>query len=787
MRRLVGFGLLAAAMTVPGLVRSSDSAGTIARTESLSLDAAVREALENAPALRAIDGRAAAATYEADGVARGRWGELDALASYDYLNDDQIVRPISRELLQQGFAGLPFDRSQLHYGLTYEIPLYLGGKLGARTDVARMRAEEAHELLEGTRWQLRFNVGSLYVSAGALDAVEHAIGERIAALEQTDGRLRLMVEHGKRPELDRLKVVEEMQEARAGLARVRAAGVRVRALLLAVVGRDPSSKVVLGPWSSRPPELLVGRDELRDAGRASSTVRRARLRVGQADGGVKIARGAYRPDLVGRANYFLHDAPSLEDPLDTWGVGVALRLPLYAGGGRGSRVAAARQTLLASEAELDRATLEAAADVEDALARFDASVAGSEVRAGSSVGGILDRGMATQRTGRDGGGRMKRGRWIWLLVVLVIVAGLALVRARRVREKVDAPTMADASIAVRVAPVTFGEVTEVRHVMGHVYAADESSVASRITAQVLTVPVRQGARVTTGALLAALDATDLEDAVAQADARLLAAREAVAAAKTAFVVRHDITARDKILYEAKAIARETYDLSLSAESAARAARETAIAGLDVADKALDVARTRLGYTRITAPFDGVVAERLVDPGDLALPGKTLIRVVRDGLSRVRAEVPQEDFPLLHVGQAVRVQFSAGTIDAAVSRVFPAMGQAHLATFEIDLDDPPAGLVSGATSGVDIVLRSIGGLLVPRDAVLESDAGAFVFVVTDGLVRVVPIDVTGRGRDELVVASADLSPGAHVVVARPSRLMTLSNGSRVEPSADEVTR
>ena len=64
----------------------------------------------------------------------------------------------------------------------------------------------------------------------------------------------------------------------------------------------------------------------------------------------------------------------------------------------------------------------------------------------------------------------------------------------------------------------------------------------------------------------------------------------------------------------------------------------------MAQKRLELAKTRLGYSQITAPLNGVVARRLADPGDLAVPGKPLFKLVRQESVRVRAELPPEDFP-----------------------------------------------------------------------------------------------------------------------------------------------
>ena len=138
----------------------------------LTLAQAIDEAFKANPGLKAAGHRTRATEGDASAASRSRWGSLNAIGSYSYLNDDQIIRPMSSELLANGFASAPWDRSQAHYGLSYEIPLYLGGRLNNQIQIARLEARKSADLLEGTRWQVRFNVVSLYSTAQALDQTE---------------------------------------------------------------------------------------------------------------------------------------------------------------------------------------------------------------------------------------------------------------------------------------------------------------------------------------------------------------------------------------------------------------------------------------------------------------------------------------------------------------------------------------------------------------------------------------------------------------------------------------
>ncbi len=345
-----------------------------AENHHLKLDDAITLALADGPGLKAAESSAEAAAREAKASGRRRWGALDAVASYQLYQDDQMVRPISRQLLAEGFAGLPFDDEQWHYGVVAEVPLYLGGKLASSVEVAKISAEKARVLLEGTRWQVRFNVTSLYASAQSLDAVARALDRQIAALESTNSRLELMVSEGERPDVDRLKVVEELEGARADRATVGANRIKVGALLLSLLGKNPTDRVTVDHLPEQLPRLVVDAAELHGEIEGVSTIRQAHLSLNQSEQAVDIATSEFIPKVVARGNYMVNDAPSLDGAEDTWGLSLGVVVPLIHGGARSERRSAAKERRQAAEFALEKARLETQAQLEGGLASFGAAL-----------------------------------------------------------------------------------------------------------------------------------------------------------------------------------------------------------------------------------------------------------------------------------------------------------------------------------------------------------------------------------------------------------------------------
>ena len=343
---------------------------------NLSLAQTVAEAMKSSPRLYAQTHRANAASREAEAVSRSRYGELNATASYGYFNDDQILRPMSRELVSGGLATLPFDRSQAHYGLLYEVPLFLGGRLLNQVKIAGLEARKAEAIQDGTRWQIRFNAVSLYSAAQALDRVSTALGSQMAALEQTKARLQVAVAAGKRPELDRLKLLDELESTRAQLANVEADRTRVGALLLALLGRDPAGVLVVDPMSETPAALELSADDLHAGWGGNTTVHVAQLEKEQADYASKVARSAFLPRVTGSANYLEHTAFNIDRNLETWGVSIGVVFPVFSGTADVQRLRASRARFAAAEQAVVQAKLNVAAELQETLARLRASQAG---------------------------------------------------------------------------------------------------------------------------------------------------------------------------------------------------------------------------------------------------------------------------------------------------------------------------------------------------------------------------------------------------------------------------
>ncbi len=248
--------------------------------------------------------------------------------------------------------------------------------------------------------------------------------------------------------------------------------------------------------------------------------------------------------------------------------------------------------------------------------------------------------------------------------------------------------------------------------------AELTKLSSRVAGEVLKVAVSDFQRVKTGDLLVQIDPADYEAQVAQAEATVEAAQAALdnlsnqielqyatiaqaeaqqVSATAAEVEAQEEEQRQQSLSQSEAGTKQRLEQATAAYAKAQAdvrASRAVIAAqrhqLDVltgtkkqrgaelagAKAALAAARLKLGYTRITAPFDGVVGERQVQPGDYVNIGSNLIAVVP--LPHVYVVANYKETQLTHVtpGQPVDVSidtFPGQRLHGRVERIAPASG------------------------------------------------------------------------------------------------------------------
>lgn len=305
---------------------------------------------------------------------------------------------------------------------------------------------------------------------------------------------------------------------------------------------------------------------------------------------------------------------------------------------------------------------------------------------------------------------------------------------------------------VETAPAESRSLTEILTVPGSLEARARVEVAVEVEGRVAEVVFEEGAEVAEGDLLATLDTALARAQLARADADLEANRRALARAET--------------LAERGAGTEEAVD-----EASAALARTRA---------EVQYRQTLLQKHRITAPFDGRVAFRRVDPGAYVSPGTPVVELVDADPIEVAFEVPAEHAGAVAPGHAVTVDLDGEPREARVVAIAPAAdsGTRGLA-LRAEIPNGDGRLLPGRFVRVEVPLRTVDdAVVVPEQAILPGPASDAVFVVADG--RAERRRVTTGLRQLGIVQIVDgLTAGETVVVAGQQKLR---DGARVGPAA-----
>ena len=372
-----------------------------------------------------------------------------------------------------------------------------------------------------------------------------------------------------------------------------------------------------------------------------------------------------------------------------------------------------------------------------------------------------------------------RAVWVGVIVTALVVAGLAWQRARAP----DAPTAPAAPVASAPASVEFapgdlavmqpGRMVRSVPLTGTLRPVNQTVVRTKVAGDLREAPVREGMPVKRGQTVARIDPTEYEVRVRERDAQRLAAEAQLEQAKRTL----DNTRQ---LHERGFVSQSALDQVLSAREVAAGNRDAAIAQLALARKAL-------ADTVLTAPIDGVVAERFAQPGEkLPVDGRVL-SIVDLSRMEIEAPVPAAEVGGVLIGQAVelRIEGVAQRQTGRVVRIAPTTqpGTRSVPVY-IALDNRDPSVRAGLFAQGSLAVESRDGVLaLPAAAVRDAGARLFVYAIDDG--RLVERDIRLGMRDDAsgtVEVREGLRTGERVVVANLGALRAGSLVKVAEPGA-----
>ncbi len=361
---------------------------------------------------------------------------------------------------------------------------------------------------------------------------------------------------------------------------------------------------------------------------------------------------------------------------------------------------------------------------------------------------------------------------IHFLLLLLVVAGCG-----KKKETVALPP-----VKVNVVKAIVNDVPLYEDFVAQVFGLSDVDIRSRVEGWVTSVHFKEGSRVKKGDLLYIVDDIQYKTRVDREASELTRS-------KTELVRSQNELSRVKPLTELNALSKKDLDN-------ATASYEAAEAQVKASEASLQNARIELGYTRVYAPFDGIVGMSNVRVGDYvsrAGTSSTLTTISSVGAVRVRFQISEREY--LRIAKLTKEELASARKNVqlilADDSVYPQAGEVNFADREIDpktgtltieatFQNPTGLLRPGLFVKTRILLSTYpNAVLVPQRSVMQLQSLAQVFTISDSSTLKVNIVETGPKVGDAWIITKGIKAGDKVAVIGNASLTPNSKIEAVE--------
>ena len=384
-----------------------------------------------------------------------------------------------------------------------------------------------------------------------------------------------------------------------------------------------------------------------------------------------------------------------------------------------------------------------------------------------------------------------------LIVLLAVIATVAVIRKKKLLAAAEA-------VGMRPVPVTAedartGEFVTSKRYVGIIEPLTTANISSRITSEVVEIFHWEGESVKKGTMLIQLDDRNFVQAISVARAKIENVKTQIASNNVSVAalknsvdywkkqVERDVRLCDQDIVPVKQLetSREKLNEVTGQYNVAVQKGKTLDAVLSAAEGELKLAETNLSYANVKAPFDCVVCDVPVDPGDLASPGKKLMVVEDHQHLKVVIKIPQVDMRSVKIGDKIDILSRTAKLIMKITKIYPSVGVNKMVRLDARLpDDASSKFVSGqyVLAYLDSKVMH-DALIVPSKAINidnNPETGSSVFKVVNGTLKKIPVKIIADNEKEAAV-SGDIHPGDKVVVSAFLGWAKLADGLKVIPS------
>ena len=401
-----------------------------------------------------------------------------------------------------------------------------------------------------------------------------------------------------------------------------------------------------------------------------------------------------------------------------------------------------------------------------------------------------------------------RRKYLFPAIAILAVCLIAIFAISHVRASAPGPSSQPLQRAA-VAVVKRGEIANSLSIAGEFSPYQEVELHAKVAGYIRKINVDIGDRVHTGQVLAVLEVPELAAQVQGADAgirhsqdEIVRSQNEVERDKAAHAALHAAYVRLKQAAEARPglVAQQELDDSQAKDMSAESQVEAAKSALSAARQQLDMSKASQlqvsamsDYSRITAPFNGVITWRYSDTGALVQAGTSagnaqpVVKIAQVNVLRLRVPVPESLAAGIHIGQPaeISVQATGEHFSGKVSRFTDALDRSTR-SMQVEIDVPNDKLHIAPGMYADVVLQVQNhpdALLIPIQALNQTESGSSVFVV-DSDHRVQSRDIhTGLQSPNSVEVTTGLNEGDRVIIGN---LSSYHSGQLVDPKLARST-
>lgn len=341
----------------------------------------------------------------------------------------------------------------------------------------------------------------------------------------------------------------------------------------------------------------------------------------------------------------------------------------------------------------------------------------------------------------------------WIFYLLLLSAATVHANATELGNPLSSKLGAELTQQLAVAPVQYREVEQTYSVEGLVEATRQSTVSAQISGRIKEINFDVGDRVNKGQVILRIDERETAQALAGSNAQVLQAQATLQNTKITYE-------RAKQLFEQKFISQSALDKAQADYQVARAQAAASEAGAGQASLAH-------GYSAVVAPYGGVVAARLVEVGEMVVPGKPMMIGFDPAEMRVVVNVPQYKLQDISSHPKVMIELPSLSrwIKAASTTVQPlADARTHSTQVRVSLPPNEPGIYPGMFVRAHFVVGKANRLVIPVSAVLHRSEVVAVYVVdAKGGVKLRQVRLGEATVDGAVEVLAGLSPGEQVTL------------------------